>query len=621
MKKRKRQGLATWIEANIELPQGLSAEPGPVHLWPWQVEIANAITDPAVERVTLIKPVRVGFTSLLTSAIAYHVARQPAPILCLLPTEADCRDFIVTDVEGTFDSSPALAGLLSTPKRGSDRINRNTLCHRLFKGGSLKVVAGKAPRNLRRHTARILIVDEADAIEVSAEGDPITLAERRTLSFADRKIIVGSTPLDEATSHVMRCYGASDQRVFEVPCPSCGSFTEILWQHIEWQDGKPETAAYRCPACKGLIDEKHKPAMVKHGVWRATAPDVVGHRGYRLNALVSLLANASWAKLAAEFLRAKGDADTLKVFTNTILGQPWRGAGDELEEGALAKRVEPFSLDRIPPEVLALTIGVDVQGDRLEASIVGWGRDGTAFVLAHETLWGPPDDNDVWQALDELLRQRWRHPLGGSLKADAAAIDAGSGSHYDIVLAFCTPRLGRKVFAIKGAPGFARPAIARAKLKRGKPLFLAGVDQLKAGLFAKLERGRGIRFGDKLPPEYFEMLATERRVTRFVRGRPTTRFERIPGKRAETLDCLVYATAAKAGLALSAAAFSQREDELRATMPIQAAANGVSVALDQRRPRAVVRQSSAFNCCFAKSRLPAQVLRIKAALYSPLPML
>ena len=135
------------------------------------------------------------------------------------------------------------------------------------------------------------------------------------------------------------------------------------------------------------------------------------------------------------------------------------------------------------------------------------------------------------------------------------------------MLAFCTPRLGRKVFAIKGVPGFARPAIARAKIKRGKPLFLAGVDQIKAGLFAKLERGRGIRFGNKLPPEYFEMLVSERRVIRYVRGQPTTRFERIPGKRAERLDALAYATAAKAGLALSAAAFAQREDELRTGTP------------------------------------------------------
>lgn len=49
--------------------------------------------------------------------------------------------------------------------------------------GSLKCVAGKAPRNLRRHTARILMIDEADAIEVSAEDDPRSLPPRHLGTF------------------------------------------------------------------------------------------------------------------------------------------------------------------------------------------------------------------------------------------------------------------------------------------------------------------------------------------------------------------------------------------------------------------------------------------------------
>ena len=94
----------------------------------------------------------------------------------------------------------------------------------------------------------MLIVDEADAAEISAEGNPIRLAERRTLSFPNRKIIIGGTPIFEDTSHVLRSYAQSDARVFEVPCPECGAFTEILWSHIEWEPDHPETAAFRCPA-------------------------------------------------------------------------------------------------------------------------------------------------------------------------------------------------------------------------------------------------------------------------------------------------------------------------------------------------------------------------------------
>jgi Phage terminase large subunit (GpA) len=60
VKRRKPVGLARWIERTVHLPQGLAAEPGRVRLWPWQRAIADAISDPACERVTLLKPPRVG---------------------------------------------------------------------------------------------------------------------------------------------------------------------------------------------------------------------------------------------------------------------------------------------------------------------------------------------------------------------------------------------------------------------------------------------------------------------------------------------------------------------------------------------------------------------------------
>ena len=240
-------------------------------------------------------------------------------------------------------------------------------------------------------------------MDMTAEGSPIDLATKRTLTFADRKIVLGSTPLDEETSHVCKAYAASDMRVFEVPCPACGAFTEIKWQHIEWQAGEPDTAAFRCPHCNALVDESHKPGMVAAGRWRATAPEVRGHAGFKLNALVSLLHNARWPVLAAEFLAAKDDPERLQVFVNTVLGEPWRQQGDEIDEGALASRVEPFGLDRIPPEVLCITVGVDLQDDRAEATFAGFARDGSCFVLAHIVVHGPMVAEQVWQDLDDVL--------------------------------------------------------------------------------------------------------------------------------------------------------------------------------------------------------------------------
>jgi phage terminase large subunit GpA-like protein len=119
------------------------------------------------------------------------------------------------------------------------------------------------------------LADAADATEIGAEGNPIRLAERRTLSFAKRKIVIGSTPLFEDTSHVLRSYAKSDQRVFELPCSECGAFTEILAQHIEWEPDKPDTAAFRCPHCEALIGERHKAAMVEAG--RSHPDDIPRH--------------------------------------------------------------------------------------------------------------------------------------------------------------------------------------------------------------------------------------------------------------------------------------------------------------------------------------------------------
>lgn len=558
--------LSEWIEAHVHLPDGVSAQPGPVQLWPFQREIADAIGDPALERVTVVKPVRVGYTTLLTSAVASFVANEPAPILCLLPAEADCRDYVVSDVEPIFAASPAVAEALDDDRDDADR---NTLLSRRFPGGSLKVVAAKAPRNLRRHNARVLFIDEADGMEPTAEGSPILLAERRTLSFPDRKIVMGSTPVHDETSHVLRAYAASDGRVFQVPCPDCGTFAEITWSQIIWDSEKPETARWLCPSCGSEVPERHKPEMVAAGRWRATRPEVRGHAGFRLNALVSPHVNAAWSRLAAEFLAAKDDPTTLQTFANTILAEGWRGEGDELAEDELASRAEPWGLEAVPEDALAMTAGVDVQHDRLEVTFAGWAEDGTAFVLGHRVIWGAWDDDATWAQLDTLLQTRAPHALGGRIGLDAVAIDAGDGQTMDAVMHFVRPRQRRRFMAIKGAGGISRALIERSSSRHrsGTKLWIVGVDAAKSQLFARLARGASIRFSADLPRVWFEQLASERQVVRYRRGQPTRSYERIPGRRAEALDCLVYALAARQLLSPN---WPAKRDELAEARPAPA---------------------------------------------------
>jgi phage terminase large subunit GpA-like protein len=151
---------------------------------------------------------------------------------------------------------------------------------------------------------------------------------------------------------------------------------------IEWEPDHPETASFRCPHWEALVAESHKLTMIEAGAWRVTNRTDIGHAGFYLNAPVSVLPNASWSKLAAEFF-----TDELRVFVNTVLAEGWGAQSDEIDEGGLTTRAEPFSLEAIPVEALSLTCGVDVQSDCLEVSTVAWDKLGGAMVLDHRQIW------------------------------------------------------------------------------------------------------------------------------------------------------------------------------------------------------------------------------------------
>jgi phage terminase large subunit GpA-like protein len=267
--------------------------------------------------------------------------------------------------------------------------------------------------------------------------------------------------------------------------------------------------------------------------------------------------------LATEFVAAREDSTLLQTFTNTILAEPWRESGEEVDETALSARAEPFGIDSVPEQVLLITVGVDVQDDRLEASIVGWSRKGEMYVLAHVIIWGSVDDDTTWHELDELLKSKWRHPFGGQIGVDACAVDSGDGEWTQRVYNFCFPRTSRRIMAIKGLGG-GRPDIqaSKSKMKGGGRLWIVGVDNVKTTLFSRLQRGQMIHFSHSLESVYYEQLASERRTVRYRKGQPIRRFERISGRvRAEAWDCLVYAFAARA--AIPHFGFTSREEHLR----------------------------------------------------------
>ncbi|WP_395175505.1 phage terminase large subunit family protein [Roseibium alexandrii] len=544
-----------WAEQEFRLPS-TSAAAGRFRPWKFQRGILDAIGDPTIERVSVIKSARTGYTVGLVAAIGAIAANDPAPIILLMPTDDDARGVAVDEIDPAFNETKALKGLMPVGRYDG----RNTLTHRVLKGGgSLKILSARAPRNLRRHTAKVLYADEVDGMEITSEGDPLKLAEKRTMSFPDRKIVVGSTPTEDGTSIIAVRYDESDKRVFEIPCMHCGEPFELMWKHLDWVRGKPDTAVCVCPSCGGVIEERYKPEMVEAGDWRIRNPDVKKHAGFRLNALISQFSNASWPNLVEEFERAEKNGPTdMQVFVNTVLGQVWSASVDHINENQLMARREPFGIawdheksawrEDIPEDVAYITAGVDVQPDRLEVVLIGWSLN-HRYILTHHVIRGSALLQTTWDELDSFIGTVWRHPLGGEIGISAAAVDSGylTQTVYD----YCEKVQGRKIVAIKGDEG-PRPTLKASTARRRRrtaTLYIVGVDQVKTdiALTLPLEKGeaKSFRLSDVLDEEFFIQLTSERRTRRLVNGKPVIKFERIGQRKAEALDCVVYGIAAK----------------------------------------------------------------------------
>jgi phage terminase large subunit GpA-like protein len=575
------------MEKEIRLPATVSGVPGKIKLYPFQKGIADAIGDPLVERVTVLKSARIGYTTILNGAIAHFVVNDPSLILVYLPSEDMAKSFVVSDMEPTFEDSPILNGVLSGDQVMNAGKKRTSMFMRQFTGGTLKILSAETDRSFRGHNARVVIFDEVDSMKQIKDGDPIALGVRRTAQFADRKIIQGSTPVYEETSRIIAEYARSDQRVFEVCCVECGDFSEVKWADIHWPENEPEKAYWSCPKCGCDVGHKYKSTMVARGRWRITRPEVKGHAGFRINSLVSPIPTADWGLLAQEFLAAKNDPAMLQTFVNLVLGEGWRTEGDRIDEVELMQSAEPFGLvadeekgiDGFPEDVLAITVGIDMQDDRGELTYLGWSENGQIWVLDHDVVYGSYETTEFWADIDALIKQRWRHPLGGEIGVDAVAIDSSNGHHMPYVYDFVRPRLRRRVFAIKGDEG-RRPFILRSKTQKKDPLWIVGVEGIKNTILNRLQNGKVFRFSKSLEEVWYEQFTGEQVIVKMVRGRPERKWIPISGRRNEALDCVVYAIAVKELVPIN---WQLRREQLREGHIVARAANdNVQVA---RKPR------------------------------------
>lgn len=540
--------------------------------------VMDAFTDPRVERVVCKMASQVAKTEgAVLNPVGYFIDQDPAHILIVEPREFDAKKTSKRRIAPMVRDTPCLRGKVRDPR---SRDSENTVLEKEFPGGSLTLAGANSPAGLAGDYIRILLLNEVSRFPASAgaEGDPVSIAEARTTTYSNRKIGMNSSPTDEGTCRISKAYEDSDRRSYFVPCPHCGHMQTLRWKQVRWEkgeDGKglPETARYHCEDCDQAWTESQRHEAVRRGEWRAAEP-FNGTAGFHLNALYAPWANLSLPKLVDRWLRAQGRPLVLKTFVNTVLAEEWKEKYTGVSHDLGARR-EAYPKRGghvlVPRGVIVLCAGVDVQDDRLELHLKGYGLEDERWAIQYHVLDGDPSGSAVWADLWEIACRPLPMERGGYDYIRATGIDTG-GHHTQKAYDFCRPRLrvptpdGRRayVFALKGAGGKSGQVWPHAPSRSNKgrvPLYTILVDPLKEALHASLQRvvepGPGffhfpteVDAGREFDDAYFEQLKAEVRVTRADgRGFEKNVWElRSEGRRNEALDTSNYADAAYLGL-------------------------------------------------------------------------
>lgn len=549
--------ISGWADEYRRLSSESSAEPG---RWktakaPYQREIMDAICDVSIQKVVVMSAAQIGKTDgFILNPIGYYMHYDPSPIMVLQPTIQMAETFSKDRLTPMLRDTPVLRDKVNDKSRNSG----NTILQKIFPGGHVTMVGANSPSSLASRPMRILLADEIDRYPATAgnEGDPLFLAGKRLTTFWNKKEVCVSTPTIKGLSRIEVEFEHSTQEEWNVPCPACGTLQPLEWANIVFKKENLDDIGHCCPACGVLSSEAEWKEKFVGGKFIAKYPER-RVRGFHLNALSSLF--VEWREIVQKFITAndekkKGNIELLKVWTNTEMGQTWEEEGEQLETDDLFKRREKYNCE-VPEEVLVLTAGVDVQDDRFEAEVVGWGIDKESWGIRYQVIYGDLKLKPVWAELDAFLSQTFTTPDGRRLKILCTCVDSG-GHFTNQVYRFCKDRTARRIFAIKGkggadVPYYNRPSTANSVKA---PLFTVGVDTGKSILYQRLavkEEGANYCHFPKdkdrgYTQEYFRGLTAEKMVMTYKKGKAqyVWTLKDSGYKRNEPLDIRNYATVA-----------------------------------------------------------------------------
>jgi len=585
-----------WADKYRFLPKESSAESGLYRTSrvPYTKEIMQELSPiSTTQEIVVVKPTQVGITEVANNFLFCTADLYPGPTLFAMPTEQMARNHSKKKIAPSLEYCSRLKKKIK-PAKGRD--GGNTILTKEFPGGSWRFVGSNSPTAARSDSIKYLVIDDYDGFELTMgeEGNPADLLKKRTDTFSNKKIYINSTPTIKGASNIEIEYESSSQGEYNVPCPHCGEFQYLIFSQLKFKRDEKgalqeDSIYYECKHCEQKIFEYEKTKLIANGKYIHKYPERK-KRGFRFNSLVSPIGWVSWSRIIQEFLEAKDNKEKLQVWKNTRMAESFEEEGTKLEYAVLQARAEPYQINTVPSGGLVLVAGVDTQDNRLEVLVQAFGRDEECWNIYQTQIFGEPDTKEVWEQLDYILNQPYRHQSGVDLHILSMGIDTG-GHFTQAVYNYARSR-APKVFALKGSSTHGKPIVNRPslqdvdfdgrKIKGGVELWTIGTDTAKSLIYNRLKiqtPGPGYyHFPIGLDIEFYKQLTAEKLVRRFVKNVAKTEWVKTR-KRNDVLDCAVYCLAAAHKTGISMIDFDKIEKNLLNTN------NGVRI--DQKSNKVV----------------------------------
>lgn len=564
-----------WGDTHFRLAPESSYERGDWVTAPFQIAPLNAMCNDEIAEVNFQKSARVGYTKMISIAIAYSIEHKHRNVSAWSPDDGSRDRFSKKHIDPMIRDVKPLRDLFPWINK---KDKNNTIDSKTFANQQvLYLLGGKAAKNYREISVDLAIYDELSKFDrdIEKEGSPTFIGDKRLEGSVFGKSIRGSTPKIKGECQIEEVCSEADQQFRRyIPCPKCGEFQVLefggpdvdyglKWNHKKPKEKQPATAYYQCMhnACRfsyadyidadelgrwqsdqGLITVDGMEFRDEAGTLR-DPPDRVAFYVWTIYSHWS-----PWSRIVKDWQLAQRSRENLQGFVNTTLGETWEEPGTKIEHSSLYGRREVYRA-KVPAGAHILTGTVDTQDDRLECLVAGHGDDDERWSIEHYIITGDPGKKGVWQKLAEYIYRDFEHESGYRANVPLWLIDQG-GHYTSQVQDFCKKHEAN-VRPIVGENRYGMPIVnvVRKKNSDGVYLHRVGTDTAKtliAGQLAELEPGPGYMHfpvDERHDESYFQQLCAPRRVTKKVKGRMVRVWDE-GGRRNEISDLWVYQLAA-----------------------------------------------------------------------------